>query len=46
MGSSWGNPHADQFRAIRGQILAYEYTLPLNAVKEWSYFDHMELLSL
>ena len=36
---------ADQFRAIQGQILAYEYTRPPNAVKEWSDFDHMEVLS-
>lgn len=33
---------ADQFRAIKGQILAYEYTQLLECVKEWSDFGQME----
>ncbi len=33
---------ADQFRAIRGQILAFEYTQLPASVKEWSDFEEMD----
>lgn len=35
------NRRVDQFRAIKGQILAFEYTQLPASVKEWSDFEEM-----